>query len=524
MSKKIIEIEKVDYPYTCAIVNNQVMGLLDEVEEVRSLELLPVTYGEGRRTYERSIAFLAAVALKKISPKSRLIIVHSVGDALYGEIENVNESVIDGLKTEFANLVRGNRLINKYMLTKEVAIRRLEKEGRFEDIQTIEFLSEETVSLYELDGIYLYFAGPLVPYTGMVKVYDIQRVNDGLFFLLPDKKDPSKPITLPRYQKFLEAISEGKKWANLLEVRTVGELNKSIINGKISNIIKIQEALHEKKISEIAQTIKDKKAKVVLISGPSSSGKTTFAKKLEIHLRVLGLKPYTISTDNYFVDRDKTPLKENGNPDYDSINSIDYKLLQTHINKLILGEEVDIPKYNFVTGKKEKGRKIYLNSNGLVIVEGIHGLNPILSVDIPDEIKYKVYVSALSQVNIDNINRIPTRDTRLIRRIVRDSQFRGISAQENLRRWKDVIEAEEEYIYPFQENADIMFNSALIYELAVLRNFAEVPLRAIEYKEKEYSEALRLLNFLYHILPLPQDEIPPTSIIREFIGKSSFRY
>jgi len=524
MGKKIIEIGKVDYPYTCAIVNNQIMGLLDEVEEVKNIEYLSVKEGEGRRTYERSIAFLATVALKKISKNSRLNIMHSIGEALYGEIENSDETLIDRLKDEFFKLIRDDKIINKYSLTKEVAIRKLEQEGRYGDIQTIEFLAKEVLSLYELDGIYLYFAGPLVPFTHMLKVVDIIRVNSGIFFLLPDKHNPMVVSRLPKYDKLLEAFNEGKRWADLLGVKTVGDLNKSIVNGKISNIIKIQEALHEKKISEIAQTVREKNALVILIAGPSSSGKTTFAKKLEIHLRVLNLKPHIISIDNYFVDREKTPLNESGNPDYDTLEAVDYKLLQIHLNNLLKGEEVETPKYNFITGKREKGKKIKIENNGPIIIEGIHALNPVLTRDVRDEVKYKIYVSALSQVNIDNINRIPTRDTRLIRRIVRDAHFRGISAQENLRRWKDVIDAEEKYVFPYQENAHIMFNSALIYELAILRNFAEVPLRAIEYKEKEYAEALRLLNFLYHILPLQQDEVPPTSILREFIGKSSFKY
>ena len=524
MGKKIIEIEHVDYPYTCAIVNNQLMGFLDEVEEVRSIELLPVTEGEGRRTYERSIAFLATVALKKVSKEHRLTIMHSIGEALYGEIENSSDEVVNKLKEQFFNLIKENKPIRKYDLTKETAIRKLEKEGRFEDIQTIEYLAKDVISLYELDGIYLYFAGPLLPFTGMLKVVDIVRVNGGLFFLLPDRKNPNLLNALPRYERLLEAFNEGKKWANLLDVRTVGELNRSIINGRISNIIKMQESLHEKKISEIAEQILQRKSKVILIAGPSSSGKTTFAKKLDIHLRILGFKPYIISTDNYFVEREKTPLNEEGNPDYDSLEATDYKLLQEHINKLLQGEEVEIPKYNFITGKREKGKKVRIDESGLIIIEGIHALNPVLTKDVNDKTKYKIYVSALSQVNIDNINRIPTRDTRLIRRIVRDVHFRGIQASENLKRWKDVIAAEEKYIFPYQENADVMFNSALIYELPILRNFAEVPLRAIEYKEKEYAEALRLLNFLNHVLPLSSDEVPPTSILREFIGKSSFKY
>jgi uridine kinase len=270
--------------------------------------------------------------------------------------------------------------------------------------------------------------------------------------------------------------------------------------------------------------ISKRNTKIVLIAGPSSSGKTTFAKKLEIQLRVNGFKPFVISTDNYFVDRDKTPKLENGTLDYDCFNSINHVLLKAHLEKLLKGEEIELPKYNFITGKGERWRHLKLDSNGILIVEGIHSLNPALTDNISEEKKFEIYVSALTQINIDNINRIPTRDTRLIRRIVRDNHFRGITASDTIKIWPTVIKAEEEYIFPYQENANVMFNSTLVYELSVLRNYAEVPLRAIDYKDKEYGEALRLLNFLSHILPLMTEEVPGTSILREFIGKSAFKY
>jgi len=525
MGKTILELVKnVDYPYTCAIVNNQRMGFLDDVEEPNNIQLLSVEEGEGRRTYERTLAFLTMITARRIDPSARPYIMYSIRDALYGEITSKKENIIPLIKEEIGKLIHENKEIKKYELTKESAIRKLEKEGRYDDINAIRYLSKDTITLYGLEDSFIYFAGPLLPRTGMVKLFDFVSFPPGFIILLPEKSNIKELGPLPQRLKLFEAFLEAKKWGEELEVQSISDINRSIINGKISNIIKIQEALHEKKISYIADRIRDTGARVILISGPSSSGKTTSAKKLEIALRVNGMKPFIVSTDNYFVDRDKTPVGSDGNPDYDCIEATDYKLLQQQIIALTNGEEVEIPRFNFMTGRQDKWRKIHLSLNGVLIIEGIHALNPILTDLIPSKLKFKLYVSALSQVNIDNLNRIPTRDSRLIRRIVRDTQFRAIPAQETLRRWNAVIESEEKYIFPFQENADEVFNSTLIYELAVLRNYAEVALRAIDYKEKEYAEALRLLNFLSHFLPLMPDEVPPTSILREFIGKSAFKY
>ncbi len=527
MRRKILSIVgKVDYPFTCAIVNNQRMGFLDEVEESTKIELLTVKEGEGRRTYERTLAFLISYCAKKMGKEYKVHIKHSYGDALYGEIENAEntEEAIEKIKECLKKLVNDDKKIDKHELTKEEAMRRLEKEERFDDIRLLKYLSKDTIPLYFIDGYYVYFAGPLLPRTGMLKVFDVVPYEPGFLILLPNRKDPNKLAKIAERRKLFETYQESKKWVESLNVRYVGDLNEAIVNKQISKVIKIQEALHEKKISDIADMIKNRGARIVLIAGPSSSGKTTTAKRLEIQLRVNGFSPSVISTDDYFVDREQTPLDENGKPDYDCFDAINHKLLQEHLTLLLQGKEVQLPRYNFFTGKSEKGRKMKLGKNGVLIVEGIHGLNPKLTEQIKAKDKFKIYVSALTQLNIDRINRIPTRDTRLIRRIVRDSHFRGISAAETIRRWPTVIKGEEKYIFPYQENADIMFNSALVYELAVLRVRAEVALRAIDYKEKQYGESLRLLNFLSHFLPLITEEIPPTSILREFIGGSSFKY
>lgn len=525
MGKTVMEIlENVDYPFTCALVNNQRIGFNEEIEEESNIELLSVESGEGRRTYERSIVFITKAALRAIDPSLLLIVKNSLEDALYCEIEGKNGGALNRLKEEVKKIIDENNEIKKFNLPKETAIRKLEKEHRIEDTVGIKYLLEDTIPLYELKGLYNYFAGPLLPNTGLVKVYSIVPFENGFLILFPSKKDLNLIADIPERPKLFEAFKESNNWAEKLEIKNVADINKSIVNGKISNIIKIQETLHEIKIGEIANQIIAKGTRLVLIAGPSSSGKTTFAKRLEIQIKANGLKPFVISTDNYFVDRDKTPLDENGNPDFEAIDALNYKLLEIHIKELLSGKDVDIPRFNFITGKNEKWKKIKIDKNGIIIIEGIHSLNPMLMDEIDDSIKFKVYVSALSQINIDNVNRIPTRDLRLIRRIVRDAHFRGIAASDTIRRWNQVIKGEDKYIFPFQESADAIFNSALIYELAILRVFAEAPLRAIDSKEKEYSESLRLLNFLSHFIPLLPDEVPQTSILREFIGKSSFKY
>ncbi len=526
MGKTILEIFKnIDFPFTCALVNNQRVGLADEVEEDSKIELLSYESSEGKRTYERSIVFVTKVALREIDPSLKLILRNSIEDSLYcGIAGNYNDSLINILKAKVEELVKRDVPIRKLNLPKEVAINRLEKEGRFEDISGIKYLLDETISIYELNGIFNYFAGPLIPSTRFLKIFDIAPYANGILLLLPASTNPSERCKMPERPKLFEIYRESSQWSEKLEINNVADINRSIVTGKIGNIIKIQEALHEIKITEIAKQIIEKKAKLVLISGPSSSGKTTFAKRLEIQLRAFGLKPFVISTDNYFVDRDETPQGEDGSPDYESPEALNINALQSNVMDLVNGNEAEIPRFNFITGKSEKWRKIRLNNNGILIIEGIHGLNPKLTDRIPDDLKFKIYVSVLTQMNIDNINRIPTRDHRLIRRIVRDSHYRGISASETIKRWQQVIKGEDNYIFPFQETADAIFNSSIIYGLPILRIYAEAPLRAIESREKEYAESLRLLKFLSHFIPLFPDEVPPNSILREFIGKSSFKY
>ena len=519
---------RVHYPYTCCIINNQLAGFLDEFSDGGEVKLLDVRSGEGRRTYERTLAFLVAYVLDKKNLRDQLKIEHSYGDTLYGEVRGVEpKEAVQIIKSGLSEVIQRNLRIEKLELTKAEAISIFQREKRADDLRLLKYLVKDVINVYKMDNFFAYFAGPLLPETSFIKIYDVVPYGPGFLIVLPSRDNPEKLAEVKERIKLFETFQESKRWAEILAIEDVGYLNDAIYSMTISELIKIQEALHEKKIGKIADVITENydRIKLILISGPSSSGKTTFAKRLKVHLRVNGLMPKTISLDNYFVDREYTPRDEDGNLDFDAFEALDYRLFIEHVKKLLEGEEVEIPAFDFKEGRrKPHGSKIKMEKGDILIVEGIHALNPRLTEGVDDSVKFKIYVSALTQLNIDRINRIPTRDTRLIRRIVRDFRYRGHTALETLKMWPKVIRGEEKNIFPYQEEADVMFNSALVYELAVLKNYAEPLLRSIDSSEPEYSEALRLLNFLFHFLGVMPDEVPPTSILREFIGGSSFVY
>jgi len=520
MRKKLIDIIKnIDYPNTSAIVNNERVGFLDEVDENSKYELIKLDDMEGMRTYERTLTFLVSYVFNKLF-NLKIEIKYSFGDAIYAEVigkNNVSE-IIYKVKDEVDNLIKSDISIKKLILRKEEASDLLLKVNSNYEPKLIKYLSKDTLNLYSINNYYSYFLGPLLPKTGMIKVFDIIPFKNGFLIILPDRKNFYKLGKINKSEKLFSTFEESKKWACSLGIKYAGDLNEKIVKNEIVELILIQEALHEKKISEIGEMIKEKNSKLVLISGPTSSGKTTLSKKLVIYLKVLGFNTILISTDDYFFDRDKTPKKENGEPDYESINAIDLHLLQKHINLIHNNQTVDLPKFNFVTGKQEIGRKVIPEKNNIIVVEGLHAINPILTEKIKDSLKFKIYISSLTQINFDNLNRIPTRDVRLIRRIVRDSVYRKITPHETIRIWPDVISGEEKYIFPFQDNVDIMFNSSLFYELPVLKFFAEKDLMSIENSHKEYYKASILINFLLHFLSLSDEYVPLTSILREFIG------
>lgn len=526
MRRKLIDlISDIDYPYTSAIVNNRRVGFLDEIEENSTFTLIDIQDMEGMRTYERTLTFLVSYLFNTLFNLT-VQIKYSYGDGIYGEvIENKDiKEIIPIIKNELIKLIKNDIFLKKFDLRKEDAIKLLSnKKGNFEP-KLFKYLTKDIITIYSINEYYSYFLGPLLPRTGMIKVFDIKPYRNGFLILLPDKKDKYRVGDIDKREKLFNTFEESQNWINTLGVKFVGDLNEKIIKNEILELILIQEVLHEKKIKEIGDMIASRESKIVLIAGPTSSGKTTFTKKLAIYLKVIGFKPVIISTDDYFLDRDKTPLNECGEPDYESIEAIDYKFLQKNINDILNGKKVNTPKFNFATGKRTKGYEIEPQDGMIILIEGLHSLNPILTEEIDEKIKFKIYISALTQINFDNLNRIPTRDLRLIRRIVRDTVFRKISPKDTIKQWKNVIQGEEKYIFPYQESVDIMFNSSLLYELPILKYYAEKYLLGIDERDNEYVKANILLNFLAHFVPLQPTDVPKTSILREFIGEGSFKY
>lgn len=511
-----------------ARVDNTIKELSYQLEKDCRVSFVDLTEEDGSRIYRRSLHFILVKAVHDLFPERRAVINHSISKGLYCEI--IGERELDGdevaaVERRMKEIVRLGIPFEKRELPVEEAKKIFEKNDRMDRFYAIQYRENPYVTIYECDGYADYFYGYMAPDTSYITLFSLIFYPPGLIMVYPEKCDPSVLPEFKEQKKLFAVFSEYKRWGRILGVDNVGALNKIVDSGEVSDLIRISEALQEKKIAQIADMIAcsgDPK-RVVLISGPSSSGKTTFAERLSIQLRVNGLKPVTISLDNYFVDRDSTPRDENGELDFEALEAIDVKLFNLHLAQLIRGREVEIPIFNFPNGAREPvGKKMALEDDNILIIEGIHGLNEKLTRDIPKKNKFKIYVSALTSMNIDDHNRIPTTDTRIIRRIVRDYQFRGTNAVSTIKRWPSVRRGEERNIFPFQESADIMFNSSLIVELGVLKCFAEPLLSEIGTETPEYSEAKRLLGFLSYFLPIESREIPFNSIIREFIGGSCF--
>ncbi len=525
--------DKVDlkFPPYAVMVNNTLKSLSDTLDIDSDVEFLDYTNILAQRIYENSLIMVLDVAIKELfGPKADFIIDHSYGPHLYGRFKigrEVNSEDIAKIRKKMFEIRDADLPIKKIELNFEEAIALFKKNFREDVVRLLEQSNFHTVFVYKCANVYDFFYSPVVPSTGFIQNFDIINYAPGFLLLRPDRNNPNKIAPLEESSKMFQSFQEYRKWSEILGIKTVADLNDMVMSKDISTIIKVAEAMHEKKLSFIANEITKRKddIKLVLIAGPSSSGKTTSSKKLMVELMVNGIKPITISLDDYFKNREDTPRDEKGEPDFDCIDALDLKLFNEHLTKLIDGGEIELPKYNFKTGHREKsGKKLRLYKNQLVIIEGTHGLNPRLTYSVPGHRKYKIYVSALTQLNIDNHNRIPTTDTRLVRRIVRDGFFRGYDAQKTIHQWPMVRRGEDKYIFPFQETADVFYNSALPYELSVLKNFGEFFLRKVQMSSKEYSEAKRLLSFLSYFITLTPEEIPPTSIIREFIGGSSFNY
>ena len=520
------EIAKRLYPDSrrlilAAQLDGEIVDLNTRVEKDHTVIFFSFSHPEGRRTYIRSLLFLLGYAISRVLPRKRFRVLHSMSDGLFCEVEDaepVTPSLLQDVETVMREIVERDLPIEREVVNWEKAIHIYAQQGREDVVRLFRYWRTPAVTLYRLKDFYDHYYGPLCPKTGYVKNFGFVIVPPGFIVQFPKGDNAEK---LPPYvfrPKLFSAFKETAQWGKITNIEDVGELNEAIARGEGKEIISIAEALHEKKIAQIADLITQKKGSVrlVLIAGPSSSGKTTFTRRLYTQLRVNGLKPITISLDDYFLSRHKL---QGVLTDYESPEALDLDLLKEQLLLLLEGKEVEIPRYNFITGTREpEGTRSHLDKDGIILVEGLHALNPQLGQEIPEGEKFKIYVSALTTLNIDDHNRIPTTDCRLIRRIVRDSQFRGSKAEEVFNAWPRVREGEERYIFPYQEEADVMFNSSLIYEFCVLRQYTEALLRAITPESPNYLEAYRLFSFLNHFMLLNPSLVPSNSILREFIG------
>ncbi|OON93717.1 MAG: phosphoglycerate transporter [Candidatus Epulonipiscioides saccharophilum] len=501
-------------------------GLIELNSKIDEMDVMPIFLKDkdGMRIFERTCTFLMIVATKLLF-NEQIVINHHMSGGYFGEFVDSSFNVsnnIGAIKAKMLELVEQNLPINKKVLPVGKAIDFFESMGMLDKSELIKYRRTSTINTYILEGVRDYFYGYMLPNTGCIKVFDLYAYGHGFMLSFPDKKDPTKLAQKKDEPKLFEVFTEAKQWARILGVDTVAKLNQKVVSDEIADLIRMQEALHEKKIAKIADNIASYGTKkVILIAGPSSSGKTTFSKRLCVQLKVNGMTPVLISMDNYFVNREFTPVDENGDLDFDDIAALDTKLFNIHLKDLVEGKEVEIPSFNFKLGKREyKEDFVKLNDGDVLVIEGIHALNEKISSSIEKDKKYKVYVSALTQLNIDNHNRIPTTDTRLMRRMIRDNTYRGISPEVTLSMWPSVRRGEEKNIFPFQEEADVMFNSVLIYELAVLKQKAEALLFSISRSSPYFDESKRLLKFLEYFLGIDTNEIPCNSLLREFIGGS----
>ena len=527
---------KLPYPVVSAKVNNAAQGLKFRLYQNRDVEFLDAREGSGHRAYVRSLSFVLYKATQDIFPGSKLFIEHSLCRGYYCNFkkkisEELTDEDVESIKARMQEIIDLDMPFRRTESTIEEAIRVFSERGFQDKVKLLETSGQVYCDYYTLGDTVDYYYGPLVPSAGYLKVWDLERYEDGILLRVPDWNNPDQVAEKVDQPKTFEMFAEKTRWDIIMRLSNAGDVNKAIKRGHASELIQVSEALQEKKIVQIAEDIdkrfhrEDNPVRLVLITGPSSSGKTTFCKRLSIQLLACGLRPVSFSTDDYFVNRVDTPKLPNGDYDFDNIETVEYSLLEDHLLRLMQGERVEIPEYNFVTGKREwNGKKLKLQNDTVLIIEGIHALNPLLTKKIPDAMKYKIYISALTSISLDDHNWIPVRDNRLLRRIIRDDNKGAYTAQETISQWKNVCAAEDQWIFPFQETADVMFNSALNIEFAVLRTHAEIILASVPKNCPEYAEAHRLLKFIHYFLPVSDKEIPPTSIMREFVGGSSFKY
>lgn len=528
---EVYQMAELNLPYgpTSARVNNVVEGLNFKIFQNKNIEFLDLTSSSGMRTYFRSLCFVLCKAIEELFPESEIMLQHPVSKGYYCTL-NIGHAVtledVGRIKTHMQEIVSQKIPYRRIQVHTEQAVRLFREKGMHDKADLLETSGALYTYYYRLGDTVDYYYGSLLPDTGYIRLFDVVKYYDGILLRVPQKGNPDRLEEIVKQEKMLEVFKEHAHWQEIMNVRTVGELNIACQKGYATDLINVSEALQEKKIARIADEIHLRKSvKMVLISGPSSSGKTTFSKRLSVQLMTNGIRPQAISLDDYFVNREDTPLDESGNYDYESLYALDLQLFNQHLQALLQGEEIELPRFNFTTGKREfRGEKLRIKENMVLILEGIHALNPKLTPLIPEENKYKIYVSALTTVLLDNHNYIPTTDNRLLRRIIRDYNYRNYSAQETISRWPSVRKGEDKWIFPYQENADAMFNSALLFELPVLKEFALPILNQVPQNCAEYSEAYRLRKFLLYFTSVQDKDIPPTSLLREFLGGSSFKY
>jgi len=520
---------QMPYGPVSAKVNNKVEGLHYRVYHNKDVEYLDLHTQSGIRTYTRSLFLVLCKAVHDLYSRSEVIIDIPVSNGYYCNLKlghAITAEDVNRIRTRMQEIVNAHLPIQRFETTTEEAIDMFSKLGDEQKAKLLKSSGTLYTVYYVLDDYKDYYYGSMLTNTSQLYLFGLEPYFDGVLLRIPSVQDPSQLGALIRQDKMFEVFKEHHRWQSLLGIKTVGDFNEAVGNGEATNLINVSEALQEKKISQIADKIAVKKdIKVVLIAGPSSSGKTTFCKRLSVQLLASGVKPVQISLDDYFVNREETPKDEQGEYDYESIYALNIPLINEQFNALFNGQEVELPKYNFQTGSSEKsGNKLRLEENNVLVVEGIHALNPTLTAQIPDGKKFKIYASALTTILLDNHNYIPTTDNRLLRRIVRDYKYRGCSAQETIRRWPSVRAGENKWIFPYQEQADVMFNTAMLFELAVIKPQAEEVLEQVPENCEEYAEAYRLRKFLKYFSPLPFRDLPPTSLLREFLGGSSFKY
>ena len=538
MGTTLLEVERQlrldgPHPFLAAYVNNRIKELNYRIYKPVTVRFIDITSFEGIRVYQRTISFILQKAVRELFPDRTLYIRHSLGaSGFYCEISGfgpIPAEHLDAIKARMRGIIDRNLPIQGVKMLTDTARKIYEGFGMADKIALLDSRPRLYSKIYTIDSLPGYFYGALTPSTGYTPQFDLHPYYNGFFIALPLRTDPTRLHQSVHQEKMFDVFHQYQSWVEIMGVPTVGQLNSKVLAGDASELIKIAEAFHENKLAQVAGCVaeanRERGVRLVLISGPSSSGKTTFAKRLGVQLRVLGLNPVLISLDDYFVDREKTPRDENGEYDYEALEAIDLEQFNDHLKRLERGESVDIPRYDFISGTRQwHDNPLQLDERSVLIVEGIHGLNPALTPGVPESRKFKIYVSCFTSVALDNVSRIATSDNRLLRRLTRDYRTRGNDALSTLARWESVRRGEEKHIFPYQENADIMLNSSLFYEISVLRPFAEKILREVPDTVPEYDEARRMLKFLDNFIPIAPDEVPPTSILREFIGGSSFKY